>query len=155
MKSKIAAILIGSALAACTVKTAPATVQPVASPTEASTHVDDTSDAPTGTEGGIICNGSEDIELVGRHIVADGDGLVVNGACTVKISNSKIDATGWAIVINGTGDVEIVDSEVRGGAGSVALNGAADLNATGTQFVGRVSTQGAADVNDGGGNSWN
>ena len=103
-------------------------------------------DQPMATEGGIVCNGAEDMEIRDRHIATDGDAIVINGACTITIVNSKIEAAGWAIVVNGSGDVVVIDSGRFRCRWSVALNGASDLRARGSQFFGRVARNGVADI---------
>ena len=146
--------LVASFAIACTVHARPDHQTAPAGVNQAGPTAEPMPDQPMATEGGIVCNGAEDMEIRDRHIATDGDAIVINGACTITIVNSKIEAAGWAIVVNGSGDVVVIDSVVSGAGGSVALNGASDLRARGSQFFGRVARNGVADITDDGGNTW-
>ena len=101
----------------------------------------------------VVCRGNQDVQLVRRLIVAEGDGVIARGNCGVTLRECVVEAGGIAIRAADNAGVRIYDSEISGAGGSLRAAGLAEIYFEGSTIQGRMRTAGMAELSDGGGNT--
>jgi len=152
-----------AALAGCTVHAEPA--QPAApapasrpaepAAAEGTTMASEERGEPTSEgagSGGVVCSGSEDIQITSRSIESNDDGIVVKESCTLRLEQVQVNAGACGIRVTGAGTVIVESSQIAGGQAAVCIDGAGDVRAHGSRFSGRIAVTSAGDFHDEGAN---